>query len=529
MQKRNNLLIFAMCVVLLMTACQDNEDYHRFSSSLNTAAVDNKAAQAFLLLTHEQENAYEKIKNVLGTNTPRFDLMQTGSTSEFGPYFLFPYVNGENVISGSIIVPMDEEQADMSARKLMGSIGTPIDMNSVYLNERISKFSRFIYSYNFKKWEDDGEKVVSALSQYARAIDENKVKVTREEVIAQTSHVLQGKSRAYSLFDRVGDLRITFNLEYYKAPARTDEVEVVALSSKTLEDIFQESFRYNEYATSMRFYRLSKGYRLMTVQFLIMSEDFYAKYPMEFKVNHILERVRQKVYEKGFNITFQYTYSYPPQSVAFPATGSGSGGSGTGGSPTGSNPSKPKKNDEKNFVDDCSSPKVQYKEAVNALVDSMRVANTQDSDKHGITLDEYLQKVKDAKIEYSTTLDKYPGLDINSRPTIKHELKDMVEGTENKVDNFVGKHTVAELHNHPNGTPPSFQDVLYTAKQAADKTIIGYKATFVYNAKDDSFYALYVHDRDKAARFYDEIKDQIDSETMMFKDKSQIQTILEDY
>lgn len=411
----------------------------------------------------------------------------------------------------------------------MGSIGTPIDMNSVYLNERISKFSRFIYSYNFKKWEDDGEKVVSALSQYARAIDENKVKVTREEVIAQTSHVLQGKSRAYSLFDRVGDLRITFNLEYYKAPARTDEVEVVALSSKTLEDIFQESFRYNEYATSMRFYRLSKGYRLMTVQFLIMSEDFYAKYPMEFKVNHILERVRQKVYEKGFNITFQYTYSYPPQSVAFPATGSGSGGNGTGGSPTGSNPSKPKKNDEKNFVDDCSSPKVQYKEAVNALVDSMRVANTQESDKHGITLDEYLQKVKDAKIEYSTTLDKYPGLDINSRPTIKHELKDMVEGTENKVDNFVGKHTVAELHNHPNGTPPSFQDVLYTAKQAADKTIIGYKATFVYNAKDDSFYALYVHDRDKAARFYDEIKDQIDSETMMFKDKSQIQTILEDY
>lgn len=71
--------------------------------------------------------------------------------------------------------------------------------------------------------------------------------------------------------------------------------------------------------------------------------------------------------------------------------------------------------------------------------------------------------------------------------------------------------------------------MLYTAKQAADKTIIGYKATFVYNAKDDSFYALYVHDRDKAARFYDEIKDQIDSETMMFKDKSQIQTILEDY
>ena len=64
---------------------------------------------------------------------------------------------------------------------------------------------------------------------------------------------------------------------------------------------------------------------------------------------------------------------------------------------------------------------MQYKEAVNALVDSMRVANTQESDKHGITLDEYLQKVKDAKIEYSTTLDKYPGLDINSRLTIKHE------------------------------------------------------------------------------------------------------------
>ena len=251
---------------------------------------------------------------------------------------------------------------------------------------------------------------------------------------------------------------------------------------------------------------------------------------MEIKISRILERVRQKVYEKGFNITFQYTYNYPLQSVAFPSTGSGSSGGsgiGIGGSPTGSTSSKPKKGDEKNFVKDCSSPNTQYKEIVNALVDSMKIANKQDAGKHGITLDEYLRKVKDSKIEYSTTLERYPGLDINSNPTIKHELKDMVEGTENKVNNFTGKYTVAEIHNHPNGTPPSFQDVLYTAKQAADTTVIDYTATFVYNAKEDSFYSVYINDRSKAARFYEEIKDQIDSETMMFKDGSPFKTLLQ--
>lgn len=520
-----------LCGVLMLTACQDDEEVSRLSSSLNGAAVSNKAAQAFLSLMQEQEVSYARFAEILGGDTPRFELMQTGSTQEFGPFFLFPYVNDANVIDGCIIVPMDEDMSDMSSRKLMGRIGTPVNMNSTYLNKKISVFSRYLYSYNFMKWDNGGERVAPLLSLFACEINEGQVKVSEAEARVRVRTVMSGKNRTFSPYDRLGGLRIEFSLEYYRSPSKTDEVEVVALNPKTFGEIVKDAFDFYEGTTYMRFSSFDKYYRLMGIQFYITTELFYTMHPIEASMSLILERIRQKIYEKGFNITFHYTYSYPPQSVAFPQIGGGSvgggtGGSGTGGSPTGSNPSKPKKKDEKNFVDDCSSSNVQYKESVNTLVDSMKIANTQGTGKHGITLDEYLRKVKDSKIEYSTTLDRYPGLDINSNPTIKHELKDLIEGTENKVDNLTGKYTIAEIHNHPNGTPPSFQDVLYTAKQAADTTIIDYKATFVYNAADESFYSIYVHDRDKAAGFYKEIKDQIDPETMMFRDGSSIRRLL---
>ncbi len=252
-------LCFVYCFALL-ASCQEDEDNWRYSSSLNNAAVDNKAAQALSFLMQEQKDAYGKLKFVLGSNTPKFELTQTGSSSEFGPYFLFPYVNSGNVITGCVIVPMDEEKTGMLSRKIMGHIGMPIDMNAAYLNESISKFNRFLYSYNFKKWEDEGEKVMPILSQYAHDISENKVKVCREEIKAQFQNITRGHSRASSPYNnRLGDLYLNFTLEYYKSPDKTDEVEVWALNPKTLEEIFQEAFRYYETLLVCAFTVYTKG------------------------------------------------------------------------------------------------------------------------------------------------------------------------------------------------------------------------------------------------------------------------------
>ena len=527
MQYVKRIIFAAFAVLLALSACQDYDNDAYLSQSLQNVSAENEASKSLFALLQQQKDAYVGIKKALGDNTPKFELTEIGSTSLFGPFYIFPYTNGKD-IEGSIIIPMDEGISQIECRSVMGKIGTPIRMDTYYLNNKIPKLSRFLYSYYFLNWKDHGKGVAPLLSQFADDINQDNVPVTEEEIKSVVKPV---RTRAGTTSDRMGYIRIEFNLVYYLAPSSTDEVEAVALNRKVQEEIFRKAFMMYENETYMKFIAFSKGYRLMSVQFLITDKKFYNN-TIEYSIKKILERVRQMVYEKGFNITFQYTYYIPPLSYAFPdiggSQGPGGGSGGTGGTPSGSPTGKPKKDDEKDFVVDCSSYKVQYKDAVNGIVGNVKNAKVDDEAYRAITWNDYLNTVKDAKIEYSTRLEMYPGLDMDNRPTVTYQLKPMISGTENKVDNESTKYTLAEIHNHPNGTPPSFQDVLYTAKQAADNDTT-YRTTFVYEAKEDAFYAIYIHDRQKASRFYEEIKDQVDSETMMPKEDSEIYRLLKQH
>ena len=93
-----------------------------------------------------------------------------------------------------------------------------------------------------------------------------------------------------------------------------------------------------------------------------------------------------------------------------------------------------------------------------------------------------------------------------------------------RTENFYSEYAVTEIHNHPNGTPPSPQDLLFTAEWGKDTP--GYKSTLAYDHKTGNYYGLYINSRNNLARLYRFIKDEIDSSTNDFKDGGIINNIL---
>ena len=97
------------------------------------------------------------------------------------------------------------------------------------------------------------------------------------------------------------------------------------------------------------------------------------------------------------------------------------------------------------------------------------------------------------------------------------ELKTGNSPTSVKVTIFTT--TVATIHNHPNGTPPSGIDFLNTAKWVSDNNV--YSTTYVYTTNGN--YALYIEDVQKAKLFYSKYSNCLsDTETKMFKAESDL-------
>ncbi len=96
------------------------------------------------------------------------------------------------------------------------------------------------------------------------------------------------------------------------------------------------------------------------------------------------------------------------------------------------------------------------------------------------------------------------------------------------MNNFVPS-AIYEIHNHINKTPPSFRDVLFTAENAYNEGSPKFRATFVLHPQDETFYCLYVYDKDKAHKFYEKYKDDLDEVTNTFQDGSTLSRLLEAY
>ena len=98
-----------------------------------------------------------------------------------------------------------------------------------------------------------------------------------------------------------------------------------------------------------------------------------------------------------------------------------------------------------------------------------------------ISFKTYLDEVaKDPKHEHATLLINYEDEDHT------RVLTEVFHGTEdNVIQTYSSNYVAAQVHNHPNGSPPSAQDLLFTAEMMREEN--NYQATFAYNHEDKSY------------------------------------------
>lgn len=497
------IFLFFVSTLFLWGACQDSDEFNisQLHSSLADAALKNPRAKQLLLLMDAQQGSFERLQECLGDNKPLFEGVRTGSAYDFGPYYAIPYQNEDGVVMGCAIFPMDENVSDKEKRSIIGQLGVPVDLNESYLYGKIPTVRRALYSSRFIDWENMGLKVSPELTQFSKELNEHTVQLSTDECSVLPQSVTRSTSYGTTV------VWLNYDLESYSVNGIS-----YAMSIYTFMDIVKDKFDSPSTPTGPFHVETVDhyGYQMLRITMYVTDLDYYNRFKFETQVRNVLSWIKQEVMRRGFSVTMQYSYTLAPTPVSDkPQTSSG--GSIYTGSGTGSSESEEKdEQDVKEFKLDCSqNTNRQYADSVSAIMDKFTSTNT-DTYPNTMPYSEYLQKVHNDSVEYSTCFSSYPDDGINT-------FSPAIRGDRYSVNNELSPSAVAEIHNHPNGTPPSFRDILFTAKNAMDSDLPKYKATFIYNQNDSSYYVLYIKDAQKAGEFYEKYKGELDEETNSYE------------
>lgn len=497
---------FLIGLIFLLSSCQQEDDISFMKESLSEAAANNASAQKLLRLLEQQDGSIERLDRCLNEKHALFQYTTIGATTDFGVYYQIPYTNASGEVTGFIVYPVDEQKQDLTSRKTDGILGNPVSVDGNYLNNDIPITHRLLYASPLIEMKKRSIHVDSSLTSFAERISVCPQKLSSSDNIPQEDK--QILTRTYIPGTAEGYVTIDYIMgTYWGTNFTDDEVTAYGFDINTFMTIVEKAFNHIGYwrvKNISHFY-----YQKLVVVFNIMNADqVYANW--HAFMDTVIREVKDEVFKKQFTVSMQYLISLPDKSQIDTPPSSGGGGAGssggnyTGGSSSGSSSDNDDlTQDTLRFVNDSLCPNKEYIDSVKAVFELL--GKTIGTIGYGTKkYEEYLKVVKGADIEYSTSLHNYDG---------EYAIDSIVKGEQYKVENITGKYSVSNIHNHPNNTPPSFRDILFTAKCAKDATLGMYKATFVYNDKDDSYYALYITDKNKAANFYDKYCNDLDENT----------------
>lgn len=507
------IFLFFVSTLFLWGACQDSDEFNisQLHSSLADAALKNPRAKQLLLLMDAQQGSFERLQECLGDNKPLFEGVRTGSAYDFGPYYAIPYQNEDGVVMGCAIFPMDENVSDKEKRSIIGQLGVPVDLNESYLYGRIPTVRRALYSSRFIDWENMGLKVSPELTRFSKELDAHTIQLSTDEC----SMLPQSETRSMQIGNTT--VWLNYDLESYSINGVS-----YAMSIYSFMDIVKEKFYMQ--TTAMGPFHVNTvehyGYQMLKISMQVTDLNYYDRFLFEHEIKNVLSRIEQEVMLRRFSVKMQYSYTLAPKPTSDKPQQTVGGEFIYTGSGTGSSESEEKdEQDVKEFKLDCSqNTNRQYADSVSAIMDKFTSTNT-DTYPNTMPYSEYLQKVHNDSVEYSTCFSSYPDDGINT-------FSPAIRGDRYSVNNELSPSAVAEIHNHPNGTPPSFRDILFTAKNAMDSDLPKYKATFIYNQNDSSYYVLYIKDAQKAGEFYEKYKGELDEQTNSYRKKSVIYSFL---
>jgi hypothetical protein len=245
----------------------------------------------------------------------------------------------------------------------------------------------------------------------------------------------------------------------------------------------------------------------------------------DIEISEMICEIMSEIYSQlHFIITMQYTYIYKDE-VLDNTTGETTvvtGGSNIPGTSPGTDNSEETDKVEPPVINCDDTVANGAKQKTKTLFNLITNAIIDKTDKSFCIYSNFIDQVKDAKVEYSTCFEHYTDGEDLYRLT-----KPITSNKQYSVTNNVDEYTIAAIHNHTNGTPPSIRDVFFTAEKASDESSgRNYKCTFIYSQTDGSSYALCVTDRTKAKEFYESYYCELDSSTNNFVDGGQFYSFI---
>lgn len=502
-----NVVYIFIGLLFLLSSCQEDDDFSDIETSLEASAATNASAAKLLRLMQTQEGSTEKLGCSLNGRKPLFQFVTIGATSDFGVYYQIPYADSEGTVEGFIVYPVDEQINNMSSRRSDGILGNPVDIDGTYLNNNIPVTHRLLYAAPLLDIKAKGIAVDNSLTSFADRLCIGPQKVSLSDVPQEDRRLITRTMLPYGYAE--GYVTIDYIMGTYRGTNFSDdEVTSYGFSIDSFMKIVENEF--NKIGAWRVKFVDHVGFQKLCVVFSILDTDrVYANWP--YFMDEIIRNVKDDIFQKKFTVSMQYLMNLPDKSqIEKPSRGGGGGGTGSGGGTYtgGSVPGSPSaydpyQSDTLTFVHDDKCPDANYIDSV-AHVRSLFDKTVGTLSGKTKAYEAYLDTVKNADVEYSASLHKYDD---------DYAIDSIVKGEQYKVDNYVTPSSIANVHNHTNGTPPSFRDILFTAKTAKNKKFANYKATFVYDNKNKIYYVLYIKDRAQAAQFYDKYCNYLDEET----------------
>lgn len=523
--KWNHLLAFIL--ILLVTTCKQETNYSEELRNL-VSIIQNNVARQLLCQMENQPGAYEAFLDALQKDAASFELTVLSSSPQYEVHYALPY-SRNGIIEGCIIYPINVSSAPNN-KKSLGMLKTPIRIDLLDLNAMPNNH-KYLLSVLFLQWEESGAKINSDLSFYARNINNE-----------DNDHIINIPNRANNLpsistrgyGDAVMDATIFLDYKTTSAsrynPYEEDLISVTVPHPNTIAQTTQ-NFMNDDYRVVDAWVEHRMGQRLyITISF----NNYMTQYEFKEFMSDIMRSV--SAYYSGnsgdvvFSSYYTYTFNYHSKNQD-PVYGSGSNGpsevhKGEGGTNTKKEDKKPTKNRP------AKTPEIYCDDIINRhksnaihAFEFLDKVKRDDNYSQYIEYSDYINTVKqNDSLEHSTSL-----LEFDTPEGEKlYRCTPINTGKPNSVDNDTGSSNLALIiHNHPNGDPPSFTDVITTANICSRKNMNKFQGCLVYNSTENLYYMIYVTDKDKATHFFDEYCQEVNPRTNWIIHNGRLKDVLD--
>jgi len=226
----NNIKYLIGLSIVLLHACQDNpvEEFTSGSQSLFSYNGNNNAGKSLLHQLKNHSSLQEDTRVLLNAREELlYDHAMFRSGEVYGLYYLVPVRDKASGVVNKALVYKVDAKADQGKVRLANSLSEVLVLDEAELSQ-IPAYRRFLYSYPFKQWEDQGLKVLSSLSAYAKKLD-------GKLVPAETSELQIPKSKV-----SINWVMVSYEFNWYIEVDTTYEIEIGVLNLEARTEVFNQ-------------------------------------------------------------------------------------------------------------------------------------------------------------------------------------------------------------------------------------------------------------------------------------------------